>query len=146
MGAPKVVLLVEDNEDDAQLAQRAFRRADLKATLELVRDGAEAMEYLEARGRYLGKAVPALVLLDLKLPLLDGHEVLHRIRHNGRTRRLPVIVLTSSIEESDVGRSYDEGVNSYLRKPVQFDSFVDAAKDLGHYWLSLNQPPPDVRE
>ncbi len=142
MAPPKTILLVEDNDDDATLTLRAFARSGVEVTLERVADGPEALEYLEARGRYAGKALPTLVLLDLKLPLLDGHDVLKWIRQREQTRRLPVIVLTSSVEDEDVGRSYDEGVNSYLRKPVRFDTFVKAARSLGLYWLQLNQPPP----
>ena len=145
MSEPAVILLVEDSEDDVRLTERAFRKAEVHARIDVVSDGLEALEYLFATGRYLSRKtapLPTLVLLDLKMPRLDGHEVLERIRADGRTRRLPVIVLTSSLEDADVARSYDRGVNSYLCKPVSFEKFVEAARRLGIYWLELNCPPP----
>ena len=132
------LLLVEDNPDDVELTLRAFRRAKLDQSVFVARDGAEALEFL-----FGGEAVatlPKVVLLDLKLPKVDGLEVLARIRQDERTRRLPVIVITSSREESDIRRAYALGANSYVVKPVEFERFVAAVGDVGLYWLQLNQP------
>lgn len=132
---PGSILLVEDSEDDIELTRRAFRRNNLKNTLVVARDGAEALAHLfEGDGD-----LPEIVLLDLKLPKIDGHEVLRRIRANDRTRLLPVVVLTSSNEQRDMVESYSEGANSYVRKPVDFDQFADAVRQLGLYWLVLNE-------
>lgn len=139
---PRSILLVEDNPDDVLLTERAFRRADVPNELRVARDGAEALEILLGSG---ARAAPALVLLDLKLPKVDGLEVLRRLRAEERTRRLPVVVLTSSLEERDVVESYGLGANSYIRKPVDFTQFAEAIRLLGHYWLVLNEPPPAVR-
>lgn len=130
------ILLVEDSEDDIELTRRAFRRNNLKNTLVVARDGAEALAHLFESDADL----PEMVLLDLKLPKIDGHEVLRRIRANERTRLLPVVVLTSSNEQRDLVESYSEGANSYVRKPVDFEQFVDAVRQLGLYWLVLNEP------
>jgi two-component system response regulator len=142
---PRTILLVEDNPDDVDLTLRAFRRAGITSPVQVVGDGVEAIDYLFAQGAYAdraGRELPAVVLLDLKLPLLDGHEVLRRIRADRRTRMLPVVILTSSVEEADLKRSYGEGANSYVRKPVSYTEFVEAARQLGLYWLVLNRTAP----
>ena len=139
----RTILLVEDNPDDVDLTLRAFERSKIANDIAIVRDGAEALDYLFATGAHAGRdpaAMPEVVLLDLKLPKVDGLEVLRRIRTDERTRRLAVVILTSSKEESDVIRSYDLGANSFVRKPVDFVQFVDAARQLGLYWLVLNEP------
>jgi CheY-like chemotaxis protein len=137
------ILLVEDNPDDVELTRIAFAEAGIDGRLAVVRDGAEALDYLFARGAYADRAgapLPAIVLLDLNLPKLDGREVLQGIRGDDRTRNLPVVVLTTSDEPFDVEASYALGVNSYIRKPVDFDQFVSVVKQIGLYWLVLNQP------
>jgi len=142
---PKHILLVEDNPDDVTLTLRAFNKSKLANRIEVVRDGAEALDYLFATGAYQTRDIndqPSLVLLDLKLPKVDGLEVLRQLRANPRTRRQPVVILTSSREESDLIEGYDLGVNSYVRKPVNFDQFIQAARDLELYWLLINEPPP----
>jgi two-component system response regulator len=142
MPKDKIILLVEDNADDELLTIRAFRKCNLLNEIVVARDGAEALDYLFGNGKHAGRdtrVLPEVVLLDLKLPKLDGHEVLTRIRSDERTRLLPVIILTSSTEEQDILRSYEFGANSYIRKPVDFDSFMDAVHQLGLYWLVLNQ-------
>ena len=144
----ETILLVEDNPSDVALTQRALQRANVAARLVVVEDGQEALDYLFGAGAHAGRNVsllPALVLLDLKMPKVDGLEVLRRIRANKQTRRLPVIILTSSKEEQDVAAAYDLGVNSYIRKQVDFEQFDAAVKLLGAYWLGLNEPPPKVR-
>jgi len=141
----KVILLVEDNPDDEELALLAFQRSNLVNEVVVARDGVEALDYLFGTGPHAGRNVselPQVVLLDLKLPKVDGLEVLRRIRADPRTRRLPVVVLTSSKEEEDMMRSYELGANSYVRKPVEFEQFVEAVKQLQLYWLILNEPPP----
>jgi CheY-like chemotaxis protein len=141
----KVILLVEDNPSDAGLTKRAFEKHRIHNELVVVEDGQEALDYLFGTGAYAGrdiKAFPSVVLLDLKLPKVDGLEVLKRIRAHDLTRRLPVVVLTSSREEQDVAMSYDLGANSYIRKPVDFQQFAEAVRTLGLYWLVLNEPPP----
>ena len=141
----KTILLVEDNRDDELLTLRALRKNKILNDVTVVRDGAEALDYLFGAGQYAGrdtKDMPQVVLLDLKLPKLDGLEVLRRLRAEDLTRRLPVVVLTSSDEEQDILASYDLGANSYVRKPVEFHQFIDALGQLGLYWLVLNQPPP----
>lgn len=138
------ILLVEDSAEDAELAMRALRKQNLANKLHLVRDGAEALDYLFGTGSYAGRNVehtPKVVLLDLKLPKVDGLEVLRRIKADARTKRVPVVVMTSSREERDVVESYELGVNSYVVKPVDFEQFIRAVSELGLYWLLLNQPP-----
>jgi CheY-like chemotaxis protein len=140
----KDILLVEDNPDDVELTRIAFAEAQLDSRLEVVRDGAEALDYLFARGAHAGRdpaKLPSIVLLDLNLPKVDGREVLQAIRGNEATRSLPVVVLTTSTEPFDVDASYALGANSYIRKPVDFEQFVWAVKQVGLYWLVLNHPP-----
>ncbi len=146
MGAmnSKAILLVEDNPDDELFALRALRSNHIANDVIVARDGAEALDYLFGSGVYVGRdlnVMPELVLLDLKLPRVDGMEVLQRIRADERTKHLPVVILTSSDEEKDVGESYQWGANSYIRKPVDFNQFVEAVKFLRLYWLVLNVPP-----
>ena len=139
------ILLIEDNADDEELTVLALQDNNLANRLVIVRDGAEALDYLFGSGAFAGRDVtqlPGLALLDLKLPKIDGLEVLRRIRADERTRRLPVVVLTSSKEEQDLIKSYDLGANSYIRKPVDFDQFTMAVRQLGLYWLVLNEVPP----
>jgi two-component system, response regulator len=139
------ILLVEDNEDDVDLTIRAFEKSNITAEIVVVRDGQEALDYVFAVGRYAARdlhVAPDVVLLDLKLPKLDGLQVLQRMRADVRTRRIPIVVLTTSSEESDVVRSYDLGANSFVRKPVRFADFVEAARQLGLYWLVVNEVPP----
>src|SRR4051812_16827663 len=141
----QAILLVEDNEDDAELTFRAFKKANIRNPIERVRDGVQALDYLFARGEYASRSVsdiPAVILLDLNLPRLSGIEVLKAIRADERVKHVPVVVLTSSNEERDLLAAYREYANSYVRKPVDYDQFVTAARDLGLYWLVLNQPPP----
>lgn len=141
--APKV-LLVEDNPDDEMLTMRAFQKSNFCNEVVVARDGAEALDYLFATGMYADRNpddVPHLILLDLKLPKVDGLEVLERIRSNERTRFLPVVVLTSSQEQDDLIRSYAGGANSYIRKPVDFNQFFQAVQQLGLYWLVMNESP-----
>ena len=146
MKEQRLILLVEDNDDDVELTLRALRRNRVANRVDVVRDGAEALEYLFATGSYSGRDLrdtPNLVLLDLKLPKVGGLEVLERLRADARTRRLPVVILTSSNVESDLARSYDLGANSYIRKPVDFTQFMEAVNQLGLYWLVLNEAPPN---
>ena len=133
------ILLVEDNPDDAELTLRALRKGRVSERVRVARDGAEALAYLFGDGTPALPRLPKVVLLDLKLPRVDGVEVLRRIKTDARTRRLPVVVLTSSGEQSDVTRCYDLGVNSYIVKPVDFESFMPAIEQAGLYWLLLNQ-------
>jgi two-component system response regulator len=143
--AEKVILLVEDNPDDEKLTVRALKKNNIVNEVAIARDGAEALDYLFATGAHSSrdaKALPALVLLDLKLPKLDGLEVLRRIRADERTMRLPVVILTSSKEEQDLTQAYNGGVNSYIRKPVDFMEFTEVVRQLGLYWLVLNEKPP----
>jgi len=141
-----VILLVEDNPTDEKLTLRAFQKCKVANEVVVVRDGAEAIDYLFGSGPYSSSVVqlPALVLLDLKLPRIDGLEVLRRVRAHERTRLLPVVVLTASKEDEDVSRCYALGANAYVRKPVDFVEFVQAADTIGVFWLVLNQRPPEL--
>ena len=140
----KVVLLVEDNADDELLTIRAFKKNNLRNDIVVARDGVEALDYLFREGSHAGRppGMPEMVLLDLKLPRIDGLEVLRRIRADPRTSLLPVVVLTSSKQEEDLMKSYQLGANSYVRKPVEFEPFLEAVKNLGLYWLVVNERPP----
>lgn len=141
----KVILLVEDNPDDEELALLAFKKGQVANEVIVARDGVEALDYLCGTGPYAGRdltQLPQMMLLDLKLPRVDGLEVLRRVRADARLRRLPVVILTSSREEEDLMRGYDLGANSYVRKPVDFTQFVDAVRQLQMYWLVLNEAPP----
>ena len=141
----KIVLLVEDNPSDVALTRRAFAKCRIANELIVTGDGQEALDYLFGEGVHAGRDVadlPLVVLMDIKLPRVDGLEALKRIRADERTRRLPVVILTSSTEERDVAMGYDLGVNSYIRKPVDFAQFYAAIENLGLYWLVLNEPPP----
>jgi two-component system response regulator len=140
------ILLVEDNPDDVELTLRAFRKNNIANKVVVARDGAEALDYLFAQGNYVqrnARDTPRVVLLDLKLPKLDGLQVLERIRADERTRLLPVVILTSSKEEHDLVRGYKSGANSYVRKPVDFNQFLEAVHHIGLYWLLINESPPD---
>jgi two-component system response regulator len=139
------ILLVEDNPDDEELTLLSLRRHNLGHEIVVVRDGVEAVEFMAGEGQYAGRdvsAMPVVILLDLKLPKLDGLGVLKRLRADPRTRRQPVVVLTSSSQDADVIASYQLGANSYVRKPVEFSSFMEAVGNLGLYWVLLNTPPP----
>ena len=141
----KIILLVEDNPDDVALTIRAFRKNDISNKIIVAKDGVEALDYLFKTGMYASrdiKEIPVIVLLDLKLPKIDGLEVLRKIRQNEFTRLLPVVILTSSTEEQDKISGYNLGANSYVRKPVDFNQFIKAIKHLGLYWLVWNEPPP----
>ena len=138
----KVILLVEDNSRDVALTRRALKKSNIVNEVVVARDGVEALDYLFGTGTQAGRdmaVTPQLILLDLKLPKLNGLEVLQRIRSDERTRRLPVVIFTSSSEEEDLIKSYDRGANSYVRKPVEFEQFLEATRQLGLYWLVLNQ-------
>jgi two-component system response regulator len=141
----KMILLVEDNPDDEALTLRALKKNNIGNKVQVVRDGAEALEFLFCTGVFADRNPqdkPQIVLLDLKLPKVDGLEVLRRIRADERTRLLPVVILTSSKEEQDMIKGYSLGANSYVRKPVDFTQFVDSVRQLGLYWLVLNEAPP----
>lgn len=141
----KMILLVEDNPDDEELTLRALKKNNIKNKVVVVRDGAEALDFLFCTGNYADRdpsVLPQVTLLDLKLPKVDGLEVLRRIRGDPRTQLLPVVVLTSSKEEQDMLNSYSNGANSYVRKPVDFTQFMEAVHQLGLYWLVLNEIPP----
>ncbi len=144
------ILLVEDNRDDVELTIMALSEAKITNPVVVAKNGVEALDYLFGTGSYAGRDVgqqPVVVLLDIKLPLLNGIDVLKRMRDDERTRQLPVVMLTSSTEQADIAHTYEAGANSYVRKPVDFDSFVAAARQLGLYWTVLNEPPePLVRK
>ena len=140
----KLILLVEDNPDDEALAIRALKKSNLANDIAVARDGVEALEFLFCEGKYSDRDphdAPVVVLLDLKLPKVDGLEVLKQVKSDDRTRRLPVVIMTSSSEEQDIVNSYDFGANSYIRKPVDFNQFTEAVAQLGLYWLVLNEVP-----
>jgi two-component system response regulator len=143
--AEKMILLVEDNADDEELTLRALRQAKIANEIFIARDGEEALDFIFSRGAHEKRdsaRMPAVILLDLKLPKVGGHEVLKELRADPRTRLIPVVVLTSSSEDEDMLRSYQSGANSYVRKPVEFGAFAHAVSQLGMYWVLLNQPPP----
>jgi two-component system, response regulator len=146
MEKKRVILLVEDNPDDVDLTLRAFEKnksLNILNDLVVVRDGQEALDCLFGAGKYAGVALaPSVILLDLKLPKVDGLEVLRRVRENERTRLFPVVILTSSRQEEDLVKGYSLGANSFVQKPVDFDKFLEAVRQLGLYWLLLNQTPP----
>jgi CheY-like chemotaxis protein len=140
----KVILLIEDNPSDIALTERALVRNNITNTLVVAQDGQEGLDYLFGAGQHAGRdvaALPVLILLDLKLPKVDGLDVLRQIRADARTRRVPVVILTSSREEQDVAAGYDLGVNSYIRKPVDFHQFTETIRQLGLYWLVINEAP-----
>jgi two-component system response regulator len=141
---PVQILLVEDNPNDVELALHALKKSGIANNIHVARDGAEALDFLFGTGEYAQRGMnndPKVILLDLKLPKVDGLEVLQKIRSDPRTKTIPVVVLTSSREERDIAESYNLGVNSYIVKPVDFEQFTEAVRQLGLYWLLLNQPP-----
>jgi len=141
----KMVLLVEDNDDDVELTLRSFQKNKLSNKVIVTRNGQEALDYLFAQGAYAQRdrtEMPVLILLDLKLPKVDGLEVLHQIRTHPETKCIPVVVLTTSSQPKDKFESYSGGANSYIRKPVDFDQFMEVARQFGIYWLMVNDPPP----
>jgi two-component system, response regulator len=144
----KVILLVEDNADDEVLTLRALKKNNIRNEVVIARDGSEALDYLFGTGVHAGRdltVMPQIILLDLKLPKVDGFEVLHRVRSNAATKLLPVVILTTSNEDQDRIRGYGLGANSFVRKPVEFDRFIEAVRQLGLYWLILNEAPPVPR-
>ena len=148
MKSNKPILLVEDNPSDADLTKRALTRGHISNELVIAEDGQEALDYLRGEGAYVGRAIsetPSVILLDLKLPKVSGLDVLRVVRADARLRRIPVVILTSSKEEEDASTGYDLGVNSYVRKPVDFKEFQAAIANLGLYWLILNEPNPPVK-
>jgi two-component system, response regulator len=145
----KMILLVEDNADDEALTMRALKKNNVGNNVHIVRDGAEALDFLFCMGAYASRDLhdmPFLILLDLKLPKVSGLEVLRRLRADERTKVVPIVILTSSSEEQDVVEGYQLGANSYVRKPVNFNEFLEAAKHLGIYWLDMNHAPPRRRD
>jgi two-component system response regulator len=146
MDNQKIILLVEDNPDDEELTLRALKKNNIGNQVVVARDGVEALDYLFGTGAYAGRDpshLPEVVLLDLKLPKVDGLEVLKRVRSDPRTKLLPIVMLTSSLEEKDLAQCYAGGVNSYVRKPVDFTQFIEVVRQLGLYWLVVNNPPPE---
>jgi len=142
----KKILLVEDNPDDVDLTLRSLKKNNILNEVIVVNDGEQALNYLECKGRFKDSdpgCLPAVVLLDLKLPKVDGHEILRAIRENPRTKFVPVVILTSSLEEEDIIKGYKYGANSYIRKPVDFQQFSTAVQNLGLYWLLLNETVPN---
>lgn len=145
----KIILLVDDSPDDVELTLLSLEQSHIRNEVVVARDGVEALDYLFGTGKYSGRdtaVVPEVVLLDLKLPKLDGHQVLERIREDPRTRLLPVVILTSSDTESDIVRGFEGGANSYVRKPVDFQEFAEAIKRVGLYWILTNASPPTMGE
>jgi len=142
----KAILLIEDNPDDEALTLRALKKNNISNEVLVAHDGVEALEFLFGKSNGNGNTLPALVLLDLKLPKVDGMEVLRRVRADARTRLLPVVILTTSREEQDLATGYQLGANSYIRKPVDFGQFTEAVRQLGLYWLVLNETPPPPSE
>lgn len=143
----KIILLVEDEPDDEALTLRALKKSNIKNKVVVAHDGVEALDYLWGRGEYAGRdtnAMPQVILLDLKLPKMDGLELLRHIRSDKRTKLLPVVIMTSSKEEKDIINGYSLGANSYIRKPVDFEKFGEAVRQLGLYWLLLNEAPPSI--
>ena len=143
----KTILLTEDNPDDVKLTLRALKKSNILNEVVVAEDGVEALDYLFGTGKFTGRDprdTPQLILLDLKMPRLDGLEALKRIRSDERTALLPVVILTTSVEDRDRVESYKLGANSYIRKPVDFNQFVSAVQQLGLYWLVLNEPPPEA--
>ena len=144
----KIILLVEDNPDDVTLTLRALKKNNILNEVVIARDGVEALDYLFGTGMYEGRdtsVMPIVTLLDLKLPRIDGLEVLKRVRENERTKLIPIVILTSSKEENDLINGYSLGANSYIRKPVDFNQFSEAIRELGLYWIVLNESPPVVK-
>jgi len=138
------ILLVEDNPSDLELAMHALQKYNLANNIEIKRDGAEALDFIFCQGKYIERDIektPKIILLDLKLPKVDGLEVLNKIKSNPQTHNIPVVVMTSSNQERDIVESYELGVNSYIVKPVDFEQFADAVRNIGFYWLLLNEPP-----
>ena len=145
----KTILLVEDNLDDIDLTLRALKKNNIMNEIKVVNDGIEALDFLLGRGKYTNRdlnTLPTVILLDIKLPKIDGMEVLRQIRENEITKLIPVVILTSSREEQDIINGYSLGVNSYVRKPVDFNQFAEAVSQLGLYWLLLNETPPIKRD
>ena len=144
----KIILLVEDNPDDITLTLRALKKNSIFNEVVVAKDGVEALDYLFGTGIYAGRdtsVMPVVTLLDLKLPKIDGFEVLKRVRSNERTKLIPIVILTSSKEECDLINGYSLGANSYIRKPVDYEQFTEAIRELGLYWILINEPPPVVK-
>lgn len=141
------ILLVEDNPDDVELTLHALKKNNIVNPVDVVRDGQEALDYLFYKGKYSGSEhhLPNIILLDLKLPKVDGIEVLRMVKDDRKLKVIPVVILTSSKEETDVVKSYKLGVNSYIRKPVDFDQFIEVVKQIGFYWLLINEPPLQIK-